>query len=235
MPYVNETQYGQPKKSQEWMRNPLVTFLKCQFSMDLNTLMFIANQARLPVAQGPKQAPNLLLGPCYNYLGDHLIKDCPYLRQPRPNHAKNVSTLARYCLECSIKHLVSDCSLNLDKKGKATLNLLETILLSSGNESEEVKSLKVVTEAQALKHGAQQMDGKEKSKKSSPSTWKARCQRRMATKKCKEEKALDEQKSQEGKSAPQGDLVLADKVFEPLKMMLDSYEARLRPNQTNEE
>ena len=49
------------------------------------------------------------------------------------------------------------------------------------------------------------------------------------------DKALDEHKSQEGKSTPQGGLVLADKVFEPLKIMLDPYEARLRPNQTNEE
>ena len=143
--------------------------------------------------------------------------------------------LARYCLECGIKHLVSDCSLNLDKKGKATLNLLETIASSSGNESEDVKSVKVVTRAQALKDTTQQMDGEEKSKKSSPSTWKARCQRRMATKKWREEKDLDEQKIQEEKSAPQGGLVLANKVFEPLRTMLDSYEARLRPNQTNEE
>ena len=84
-----------------------------------------------------------------------------------------MTALARYCLECGIKHLVSDCSLNLDKKGKATLNLLETIPSSSGNESEDVKFVKVVTRAQALKDVAQQTDGKEKSKKSSPSTWKA--------------------------------------------------------------
>ena len=57
----------------------------------------------------------------------------------------------------------------------------------------------------------------------------------MAAKKHREDKSLDEKKSHEGKSAPQGGLVLADKVFEPLKTMLDSYEARLRPNQTNEE
>ena len=57
----------------------------------------------------------------------------------------------------------------------------------------------------------------------------------MAAKKRREEKALDEQKSQEGKNTPQGGSILADKVFEPLKMMLDMYEARLRPNQTNEE
>ena len=79
------------------------------------------------------------------------------------------------------------------------------------------------------------MDGKEKYEKSSPSTWKTRHQRRMVAKKHREEKALDEQKSQEGKSAPQRGSILIDKVFEPLKTMLDSYEARLRSNQTIEE
>ena len=79
------------------------------------------------------------------------------------------------------------------------------------------------------------MGGEEKFEKSSPSTWKARHQRRMVAKKRREKKALYEQKSQEGKSAPQGGSILVDKVFEPLKTMLDSYEASLRPNQTNEE
>ena len=27
MPYVNETQYGQPEENQEWMRNPPLTFI----------------------------------------------------------------------------------------------------------------------------------------------------------------------------------------------------------------
>ena len=56
----------------------------------------------------------------------------------------------------------------------------------------------------------------------------------MATK-CRDEKTLEEQKRQQGKSTPKRDSVLAKKVFEPLKMMLDSYDARLRPNKTNEE
>ena len=30
-------------------------------------------------------------------------------------------------------------------------------------------------------------------------------------------------------------MVLAEKVFKPLQAILDAYEARLRPNQTNEE
>ena len=67
------------------MRNPLVAFSKGLYSMDLNTLMFIANQARLPAAHGPKQAPNLPSGQCYNCLGDYLINDCPYPRQSQPN------------------------------------------------------------------------------------------------------------------------------------------------------
>ena len=57
----------------------------------------------------------------------------------------------------------------------------------------------------------------------------------MDAKKRREEKDLDKQKSQEGKSAPQGGSILADNVFEPLKTMLDLYKARLRPNQTNKE
>ena len=54
IPYVSEMQYGQQEESQEWTRNPPITFFEGQFSMDLNTLMFIANQARLPTSQGPK-------------------------------------------------------------------------------------------------------------------------------------------------------------------------------------
>ena len=57
----------------------------------------------------------------------------------------------------------------------------------------------------------------------------------MDAKKCREEKALDEWKSHEGNNTSQGGSILPDKVFEPLKTMLDSYEARLRTNQTNEE
>ena len=34
---------------------------------------------------------------------------------------------------------------------------------------------------------------------------------------------------------PKAGSVLAEKVFEPLQAILDAYEARLRPNQTNKE
>ena len=50
-----------------------------------------------------------------------------------------------------------------------------------------------------------------------------------------EKKVLEEQKSQQEKSALEGGLVLVDKVFESLKMMLDLYEARLGSNQINKE
>ena len=57
----------------------------------------------------------------------------------------------------------------------------------------------------------------------------------MATKKKREEKACEEAKSQKKESLLEGGLVLAEKMFKPLKAMLDAYEARLGSNQTNEE
>ena len=61
------------------------------------------------------------------------------------------------------------------------------------------------------------MDGNEKSKKSSPSTWKAHLQRRMATKKIREEKAQEETKSQKKESLLEGGSILVENVFEPLQ------------------
>ena len=69
--------------------------------------------------------------------------------------ASVILALARYFLECDIKRLVQDCSLNPEKKGKAILNLLKRIPFSSGNESKEAESINVVTRAQALKDVAQ--------------------------------------------------------------------------------
>ena len=59
--------------------------------------------------------------------------------------------IACYCIDCGIKHLVSDCPLNPDKKGKATLNVVEILPSSSGNKS-EVAPVNVVTRAQAQKN-----------------------------------------------------------------------------------
>ena len=137
MPYGEEGSCSQSEEGLDWPRNPQVSYIDSQFNMDLNTLIFIVGQNRMPMA--PKRAPNLPLGPCFNYSENHMIKDCLYRRQPRQTNATlAIPTLARYCLECGIKHLVSDCSLNPYKKGKATLNLLETIPSSCGNESKDV-------------------------------------------------------------------------------------------------
>ena len=103
----------------------------------------------MPMA--PKRAPNLPLGSCYKYSENYLIKYCPYPRQP--NLALAVLALARYCLECGIKHFFYDCPLNLENKGKAIGNLLETIPLSSGK-SKGTKPINVVIRAQAKKQVA---------------------------------------------------------------------------------
>lgn len=60
-----------------------------------------------------------------------------------------ILALARYCLDCGVKHLVQDCPLNPERKDKATMNLVETCPSSLGNESEKVPLAKVVTRAQA--------------------------------------------------------------------------------------
>ena len=214
----------------------MVSFQDGQFNMDYNTLMFIAGQAKARMPQAPKRPPNAPLGPCYNCGGDHLIKDCPYPRQPRQNQAlPAVPALARYCLECGIKHLVSDCPLNPDQKGKATLNILETIPSSSGTESEGLKPMNVMTRAQ--KQNQQEPSEENQTERSSKNSWKARRQRRNAAKKQREEKAKSnmEDVAKQNKEKRKEGSVFAGQVLEPLHAMLDAFEARLKPNQTLEE
>ena len=57
----------------------------------------------------------------------------------------------------------------------------------------------------------------------------------MVAKRKREGKALEEAKLQKEKSLLEGVFFLLDKVFKPLKAMLNAYEAILRPKQTNEE
>ena len=104
--------------------------------------------------QASKNLQNAPQGPCYNCKSyDHWTKDSPSPRQPRPNLA--IPTLARYCLDCGIKHLVSNCLHNLDHKGKAPLNMIKfipspkTTPTPSGEEIEGIKPLNLVTWAQA--------------------------------------------------------------------------------------
>ena len=57
----------------------------------------------------------------------------------------------------------------------------------------------------------------------------------MVAKKQREEKAQEEAKDQKKESLLEGRSILVEKVFEPLKAMLNAYKARLRPNQTQKE
>ncbi|WP_208972785.1 hypothetical protein, partial [Escherichia coli] len=75
----------------------------------------------------------------------------------------SVPALNRYCLECGIKHLVSDCPLNPEKKGKATLNILETIPSTSEHENEEITPVQVLTRAQRKKNPETKLSEEEKS------------------------------------------------------------------------
>ena len=101
--------------------------------------------------QAPKIPPNVPLGPCYNFGGDHLIKDCPYPKQSRLNQA--LQALMRYYLECGIKHVVLGYPLNPYNNEKTLLSAIEIIPSSngipspSGMESEGVQPLNVIIEA----------------------------------------------------------------------------------------
>ena len=162
----------------------MVTVQDGQCSMDLGTLLFIAGQGRGGMQQPPKKPQNAPQGPSYNYGSyDHWARDCPSPRLFRPSPANPaIPTLARYCLECGITHLVADCPHNLDKNlGKAPLSTMNVIPspkatpVPSGEESEGVKPMTVVTQAQARNNT---MINKEtQTKKSFRNTWKARRQR----------------------------------------------------------
>ena len=92
-------------------------------------LLFIAGQGRGGMQKPPKKPQNTPQGPCYNCGSyDHWARHCPSPKQPRPPPSNlAIPTLARYCLECGIMHLVADFPHNLDKKEKAPLNTMNAI------------------------------------------------------------------------------------------------------------
>ena len=171
--------------------------------------------------------------------------------------------LSRSCVECGIKHLVQDCPVLAEKKGKTTLNYVEVLPPSSNTNSssdtELVVPLKVITRAQAQKNKEKNQDNtettmSEKSHKTK-GTWKARKERRAASRNRKEkarqeaervhseaqqtsepgeERMGDTEKDAEQKNQQPGS-VLAEKKFETLDGMLQDYEARLKPLETLEE
>ena len=233
-----------------------------QFQMDRNTLWFIANGGARQ--GGPGQPPRPYRpaqqagppGPCYHCGEDHWIRDCPYLKDKKAS-GPALPHLIRHCAECGIKHLVSDCPAKPGAKPPVTLNLVEVIPSesSSASEAEKIIPLKVITRAQAkAKKPEQEKDGEDEkqpqseSSKSSRNSWKARRQRREASKKRKAEQGEKENtkrdkthnnaspaKQTENQMKGEAGSVLADKLFEPLDAMLKAYEARLKPLETMEE
>lgn len=69
--YGEEISYEPRDDKVDWSRTPHISLPEGQFNMDLNTLMFMAGQTRMPMVL--KRATNLPLGPCYNCSDDHLI------------------------------------------------------------------------------------------------------------------------------------------------------------------
>ena len=119
--------------------------------MDHNTLWFIANGMARPTGpQGPRPyksgpSPAAPPGPCYNCGETH----CPYPRKERPQ-AMGLQPLLRFCNDCGVKHLVQDCPVHLDKKGKTSLNYIERIPSTgtpSSSESDRVVPLQAITRA----------------------------------------------------------------------------------------
>ena len=157
--------YGEREEESSWVeelnqdwRTPPVTFHEGQYNMDHNTLMFIAGQQRQqqqPNAYA-KRAPNAPLGPCYNCAREHLIKDCPFPRQPRQTEASTIPVLAKFCVDCGIKHLVGDCPSNPDKSKQINLNSVIVHPLGSSDENaEETVLVDAIMRAQKTRANAE--------------------------------------------------------------------------------
>ena len=92
------------------------------------------------------------------------MRDCPV--QKKDVNA-DIIPLVCYSIDCGIKHLVQDCPVMAEKKGKTTLNCVEVLPSSSqpssSSETEPVVPLKVITRAQAQAKKIQDGNGNETS------------------------------------------------------------------------
>ena len=102
--------------------------------------------------------------------------------------------MARFCIDCGIKHLVQDCPMHPDKKGKTSLNYVGKIPstgMPSSLESDRVVPLQAITRAQAQAIAEKGKEKEETEPEATPSentkksrgTWKQRRARRAASKK----------------------------------------------------
>ena len=109
--------------------------------------------------------------------------------------------LLRFCNDCGVKHLVQDCPMHPDKKGKTTLNYIEripSIGMPSSSESEVVVPSQAITTAQArattdkgkrkVDEGIETEAAPSEGTKKSKEIWKERRARRAASKKRQAEK-----------------------------------------------
>ena len=109
--------------------------------------------------------------------------------------------MARFCIDCGIKHLVQDCPMHPDKKGKTSLNYVTTLPSTStpsSSESDRVVPLQAITraQAQAIAEKGKRKIQEETEPEATPSehtrkskeTWKQRRARRAASKKKRAEK-----------------------------------------------
>ena len=129
-PPVTETSqtyyaYEEPAAPEQWTTEVgnLTMGNEGKVSLDLPTLMFIANQGgmgRPKPAYPPRQYAAALAVPrrCYACGGDHLIKDCPRTDIVRVNG---------FCTDCGILHLIVDCPNHPDKRPATTLNLFHRV------------------------------------------------------------------------------------------------------------
>ena len=182
-----------------------MTFHEGQYNMDHNTLMFIAGQQRQqqhPNAYA-KRAPNAPLGPCYNCAGEHLIKDCPFPRQPRQTETSTIPVLARFSIDCGIKHLVGDCPSNPDRNKRTNLN--SVIVHPSGSSDENIEEtvpVDAVMRAQTRANAEVQTKAdaltSETEKQARKNYWRKRRQQKAETRrKRREEKENVNKKSEE--------------------------------------
>ena len=111
-----------------------------------------------------------------DWIPEPLVENDKFLEQYTEFELNSIPSLARYCLKCGIMNLVANCPHNSNKKGKAPLNTVNAMLslhpMPSGEESEGVRPINVVTQAQARKNPM--INKENQTKRSSRNSWKAR-------------------------------------------------------------
>lgn len=90
------------------------------------------------------------MGTCYRCKGDQYV--CDYLElkseaQPVTERITEIPPLAKFCVDCGVKHIVQDYPTNPESKGKKmlSLNWVEVVQSQSSPNTLEVVPLQVLT------------------------------------------------------------------------------------------